>query len=115
MYNKTTKAILYKSHRFQTKKIIQNGLNVVKIHSALEFKQSDWLKQYIDLNTYLRPLAQNDFEKAIEKLLNNNIYAKSLENLDKGQTSVILRRCGSKTWCKVLYCKMKVFLYSIEI
>ena len=44
-------------------------LRLKKIHRALGFKQSPWLKPYIDLNTEKRKDAQNSFEKAIHIML----------------------------------------------
>lgn len=41
------------------------------------FKQSAWVKPYIGLNTR----ATNDFEKSFYKLLNIEIYGKTMENL----------------------------------
>ena len=42
---------------------LKHGLVLEKIHRAIEFNQSDWMKGYIDFNTQLRTKATNDFEK----------------------------------------------------
>ena len=42
---------------------LKHGLILEKIHPAIEFNQSDWMKGYIDFNTQLRTKAKNDFEK----------------------------------------------------
>ena len=42
---------------------LQHGLRLDRIHRAIEFDQSPWLKAYIDFNTQLRTTATNDFEK----------------------------------------------------
>ena len=42
---------------------LAHGLVLDRIHQAIEFDQSAWMKPYIDFNTQLRTRATNDFEK----------------------------------------------------
>ena len=58
-------------------------MKLVKIHRILSFKQSDWLKSYVDFNNEKRKQSSDEFNKGLYKFLNNCIYGKSIENQRK--------------------------------
>ena len=73
----------YVVHIKSLKQALNHGLKLKRVHRIIEFSQKAWLKPYIDMNTELRKLAKDDFEKDLFKLMNNAVFGKKMENIRK--------------------------------
>ena len=86
-------------------------MKLTKVHRILNFKQSDWLKIYIDFNTDKRKNAVNSFEKDFFKLMNNSVFGKTMENLRKTVSVKFINNAKGYVKCisKPSFISQKIF------
>ena len=87
------------------------GMKLTKGHIILQFKQSDWLKKFIDFNTDRRKNAANSFEKDFFKLMNNSTFGKTKETLRKRMNVRLVNNVGNykKYVSKPSFVSQKIF------
>lgn len=86
LFNKENYVVHYRT----LQQALQHGLVLKKINRTLCFKQSKWLKKYVDLNTSLRNKATNKFGKNFYKTMVNATFGKSLENINNRRNIKLL-------------------------
>ena len=76
-YDKKNYIVHYRMLKFY----LNQGMELEAIHRVIRFRQSKWLKPYIETNTKRRMESKTAFEKDFFKLLNNAYYGKTCENI----------------------------------
>ena len=111
LYPKENYATNYRNLKYY----LDSGWQLTKVHRILEFKQSPWMKPYIDFNTRKRMQATNESDKNFFKLMINSVYGKTMENMRKrikirivtNEKKIVLNiRQGQHL--KVLLCLVKI-------
>ena len=74
------------------------GKKFVKIHRISSFKQSDWLRTYVDFNAEKIKQSSDEFNKNLYKLLKNCIYGKIIGNIRKRINIKLIN--GKKTYLR---------------
>ena len=69
------------------------------------------MKGYIELNTALRAQADNDFKKALFKLMNNSVFGKTMENVRNRVTIELVKdeKRAAKLVNKPNFEELKIF------
>ena len=87
------------------------GMKLTKIHKILRFKQSDWMKIYINFNTEKGKNVTNKLEKTFFKLIISSVYGKTMENLRRRISVTIVNNEKDflKHVSKLTYVSRKIF------
>ena len=89
----------YILHYRNLKLYIRLGMKIYMIHRILSFRQSPWMKPYIDFNNKKRMEATSSFDREFFKLLNNSAFGKTMENVKKRMN---MRLTSNQKVCKKL-------------
>ena len=86
-------------------------MKLKKIWRGLKFAEKDFMKGYIELNTALRAQADNDFKKALFKLMNNSVFGKTMENVRNRVTIELVKdeKRAAKLVNKPNFEELKIF------
>ena len=87
-------------HYRMLKFFVGHGMVVDKVHEINSFKQNEWLEKHILYNTRKRRRAKNEFEKDLQKLLNNAFYGKTTENVRNRLRLEVLKNDQNKKTIK---------------
>ena len=91
----------YAIHIRNFKQALNHELIWKKLRRIIRFKQKEWLKSCIDINTDLREKAKNYFQKYFFQLMNKPVFEKPwkvLESID--MLNLPQQKKGETVWCQ---------------
>ena len=72
---------MYVTHYRNLSYIHELGVKIAKLHRAISFKQTPWIKPYIEFNSNERNKGMHEFEKDVWKRIHNSVFGKCRENM----------------------------------
>ena len=88
----------YVVHVRNLKFYLEKGAVLTKVHRVLCFEQEAWILKYIKMNTDLRRMALDEFERSFYKMLNNAFFGKTMENVRKHIKVVLISNALAHQW-----------------
>ena len=80
---------MYVTHYRNLSYIHELGVKIAKLHRAISFKQTPWIKLYIEFNSNERNKGMHEFEKDVwKRMINSVFFGKCRENMK----NIIVRR-----------------------
>ena len=70
----------YGVHYMNLKTYLDLGMKLDAVHRVIAFTQTPFLKEYVEETCRKRALAKTKFEKNCQKLMNNAVYGKTIQN-----------------------------------
>ena len=77
---------------------LQKGAVLKKIHRVISFRQEAWISPYVELNTRMRKLAIDEYEKNVFKLFVNALFGKCMENVRKRMLCKLVGGVRGHAW-----------------
>ena len=80
------KKINYVIYYRNLQQCLELGMKLKIINRILKFKQSDWMRPYIDFNTQKRTISNNEVDRNCFKLTNNSLYDRKFKKENKSKS-----------------------------
>ena len=104
LHNKTKYVIYIRN----LKQAVNHGLLLKEIHSLIK------LKSYIGMNTHLRRATKIDLENDFFTLMNNSVFGKTMENVQKHRDIKLVTTGKKETiWCQNQIIILQIFSQKI--
>ena len=79
-------------HDKMLKFYVRHGMEVLAVHAVTSFEQCKWLEKNLSFITQKQNKAKKEFEKELYKLLNNNFYGTTTENVPNRMREEFVRK-----------------------
>ena len=80
----------YIVHMRNLKQALNHGLILKKVQRVIKSNRGARLEPCIKMNTDLRKIAKNDFQKDFFKLMNNAVFGRTMENVRKHRDIILV-------------------------